>query len=152
MVFIVVSHGDRKETLFNANCMVATLLDSIKERCGLAKSASIDICSESGSMCHLEDHLRENGSKFVKEREKYILVRREKCDDNTIKYSSLLKGLQKSNPDLYGFIEGKAVEREEVTPQPLPELTERKKSIRPTDKKSSISSLKRKGRVNVKVF
>ena len=38
---------------------------------------SIDICSESGSMCHLEDHLRENGSKFVKEREKYILVRRE---------------------------------------------------------------------------
>ena len=51
-----------------------------------------------------------------------------------------------------GFIEGKTVEREEVTPQALPEMMERKKSIKPTDKKSSISNLKRKSRVNVKVF
>eukprot|EP00112_Aurelia_sp_Birch-Aquarium-sp1_P000112 Seg10086.1 transcript_id=Seg10086.1/GoldUCD/mRNA.D3Y31 product="hypothetical protein" protein_id=Seg10086.1/GoldUCD/D3Y31 len=98
-------------------------------------------------MCHLEDHLKENGSKYVTEREKYVLVKKEKTEGKSIKYSCLLSELQYSDPELLGMIEGRVIEHEQTSTQPS--QMERRRSSKVVDnKKMSISmmALKKKSK------
>ena len=51
----------------------------------LSRSAvSIDLCDYKGCMCHFEDHLKDNGSKYVKEREAYVLVKKESMSSSIL--------------------------------------------------------------------
>lgn len=143
MAFFVVQHGDQKKTLFNANCKVAILLDNIKLRCGCDKTTMIDLFDSTGSMCRLEDHPKDNGIKFVRERETYILVKREEHNGIT-KYTCLLKGLESSDPELLDQIEGRSQEQRPSNSR----LAERRISTKLPDKKHIAHALiaKRKSR------
>ena len=51
----------------------------------------IDLFDSTGSMCRLEDHPKDNGIKFVRERETYILVKREGKATSNIFYKEFRK-------------------------------------------------------------
>jgi len=152
MVFVIVKHGDNKETLFNADCMIASLLDNIKHRCGLVKSMDIALCDVHGCVHHFDENLREYASTFMKEREKYVLVKREKTDENGVKYTSLLNGMRKTDPELLSKIEGGPTEVEEVLPQNTHQPLERQKSTKAQETRLSVSLAgKRRGRAVSKI-
>ncbi|XP_004694522.2 PREDICTED: uncharacterized protein CXorf65 homolog [Condylura cristata] len=49
-MFIFIKHGDNQQFLVNTNCSVLLLLHYTRSKLGLAKTVTIDLCDETGTM------------------------------------------------------------------------------------------------------
>ncbi|CAI8009240.1 hypothetical protein GBAR_LOCUS6240, partial [Geodia barretti] len=73
---IRVALPNQEEGIFNADCSVALLLDTIKKRHHLPQQDEIDLCSEDGPLKHLPSHLSAaSGTPFFELRELCLVVR-----------------------------------------------------------------------------
>ncbi|KAJ7365953.1 hypothetical protein OS493_002691 [Desmophyllum pertusum] len=90
-MFITVRFADDKSELFNPNCRNCLLLSNIKERCDCEDDDFIDLSDESGSLKNLQSHPLDYGTKYLNEREIFILVKGEKTDGGSMTFVPLLE-------------------------------------------------------------
>ncbi|KAM4709213.1 uncharacterized protein C22orf15 homolog [Discoglossus pictus] len=102
-MFVTVKYGDDNQIILNTNCRIVNLTESLKEKCQCEADASIDLLDESGNLinlCDLEGS-QDNAINYLKERQRYILVRINKGDGSEpARYESMLDNLGKRHPEL----------------------------------------------------
>nr|XP_047919958.1 uncharacterized protein C22orf15 homolog isoform X2 [Anser cygnoides] len=103
-MFITVRYGANCQELVNLQCRVLILTAHLKRKCQCATEDCIDLVDEAGALMNLnkvENPASEFASKYLRERQRYILVRvtREQSTEATC-YEPLLENLGKHHPDL----------------------------------------------------
>ncbi|XP_053308088.1 uncharacterized protein CXorf65 homolog [Spea bombifrons] len=73
-MFITVLYGDNEEALFNLNCKVQLLLESMKSCCHPESEGDVDLADESGQVKNLLDNQQLYASEILAERETYVLL------------------------------------------------------------------------------
>ncbi|KAJ7423770.1 hypothetical protein WISP_32779 [Willisornis vidua] len=94
------------QVMLNLQCCVLILTTHLKRKCQCRPEDCIDLLDEMGTLMNLskvENPAAEFTSKYLREREHYILIRviREENSEATC-YESLLEDLEKHYPDLTG--------------------------------------------------
>ncbi|XP_074018634.1 uncharacterized protein CXorf65 homolog [Numenius arquata] len=74
-MFITVLHGENKKTLFNSQCKVQLLLESIKRCCGCEKEGEIELADENGQVKNLLQNQDRYASQLLSEREFCVLLK-----------------------------------------------------------------------------
>ncbi|KAM5195935.1 uncharacterized protein CXorf65 homolog [Hipposideros larvatus] len=76
-MFAYIKHGDNQQFLINTNCCVYQLLHYIRSKLGLAKTDTIDLCDESGTMklLFLMKSAGEYAIKFLTARNTYYVCK-----------------------------------------------------------------------------
>ncbi|XP_010402194.1 uncharacterized protein CXorf65 homolog isoform X1 [Corvus cornix cornix] len=74
-MFITVLHGENEKALFNINCKVQPLLDSIKHCCGCEEGDEIELADEHGQVKNLLQHQEHYGWQLLQERELCVLLK-----------------------------------------------------------------------------
>ncbi|XP_017669525.1 PREDICTED: uncharacterized protein C22orf15 homolog isoform X2 [Lepidothrix coronata] len=103
-MFITVRYGANCQVMVNLQCSVLILTTHLKRKCQCRPEDCIDLLDETGTLMNLskvENPASEYSSKYLREREHYILIRviRDKNSEAT-SYESLLEDLEKHYPDL----------------------------------------------------
>ncbi|XP_040432809.1 uncharacterized protein C22orf15 homolog isoform X1 [Cygnus olor] len=103
-MFVTVRYGANCQELVNLQCRVLILTAHLKRKCQCGTEDCIDLVDEAGALMNLskvENPASEFASKYLRERQRYILVRaiREQSTEATC-YESLLENLGKHHPDL----------------------------------------------------
>nr|XP_009481057.1 PREDICTED: uncharacterized protein C22orf15 homolog [Pelecanus crispus] len=103
-MFITVRHGANCQETVNLQCRVLILTAHLKRKCQCRPEDCIDLLDEMGTLMNLskvENPASEFASKYLQEREHYILIRviRGESSEATC-YESLLENLEKHYPDL----------------------------------------------------
>ncbi|XP_031762494.1 uncharacterized protein CXorf65 homolog isoform X2 [Xenopus tropicalis] len=73
-MFITVLYGDNEEALFNINCKVQLLLESIKTCCHYDNEGEVELADESGQVKNLLENPQRYASEFLNERETCVLL------------------------------------------------------------------------------
>ncbi|XP_056397640.1 uncharacterized protein CXorf65 homolog [Hyla sarda] len=73
-MFITVFYGDGEEMLFNINCKVQLLLESIKNLCHYENEGDIDLADESGQVKNLLENQLRYANELLGERETCVLL------------------------------------------------------------------------------
>ncbi|XP_071432171.1 uncharacterized protein CXorf65 homolog [Pithys albifrons albifrons] len=74
-MFITVLHGENEKALFNTQCKVQTLLESIKRCCGCESEGEIELADEHGQVKNLLQNQDLYGSQLLRGRELCVLLR-----------------------------------------------------------------------------
>ncbi|KAM5132055.1 uncharacterized protein CXorf65 homolog [Mantella aurantiaca] len=87
-MFITVLYGDNEEILFNINCRVKLLLESIKSNChcdseGKPGAQYVDLADESGQVKNLLENQQRYANEVLGERETCVLLAVTKQQDST---------------------------------------------------------------------
>ncbi|XP_009462010.1 PREDICTED: uncharacterized protein C22orf15 homolog [Nipponia nippon] len=103
-MFITVRYGANCREMVNLQCRVLILTAHMKSKCQCRPDDCIDLLDETGTLMNLskvENPASEFASKYLRERERYILIRiiRGESSEATC-YESLLENLGKHHPDL----------------------------------------------------
>ncbi|XP_006903509.1 PREDICTED: uncharacterized protein CXorf65 homolog, partial [Elephantulus edwardii] len=79
-MFIVIKYGDNQQFLVNTNCSVLLLLHYTRDKVGLSKTDTIDLCDEMGTMklLFLMKTPGDYASKFLTARNTYYICRVER--------------------------------------------------------------------------
>lgn len=79
-----VKHGEAQKTLFNSNCWVATLMDTIKESAAVAPDAVCDLQDgETGALLGMNAQKpRVEATTLIRPTKAYVLVKPLMSDDN----------------------------------------------------------------------
>lgn len=102
-MFITVKFGEDEIAIFNPQCRIVNLVQSLKEKCKCEPDACIDLMDEAGKLMNFseQEHSPEFASGCLRERSTYILVRVTKMEGSEAnKYESLLQNLGRRHPDL----------------------------------------------------
>ncbi|KAL4217510.1 hypothetical protein ACF0H5_023959 [Mactra antiquata] len=92
-MYITVRYGESQQEIFNPNCKTYLLLKTIKNKCKCGREADIELSDESGNIKNLRDpgfQLR-YASEFLDEREKLILLKVERPNNDGLLYTPLLQ-------------------------------------------------------------
>ncbi|XP_073513417.1 uncharacterized protein [Phyllobates terribilis] len=73
-MFITVLYGESEETLFNINCKVQLLLESIKNLCHYENEGEIELADEGGQVKNLQENQQRYASELLGERETCVLL------------------------------------------------------------------------------
>ncbi|XP_069597154.1 uncharacterized protein CXorf65-like isoform X2 [Ranitomeya imitator] len=73
-MFITVLYGESEETLFNINCKVQLLLESIKHLCHYENEGEIELADEGGQVKNLQENQQRYASELLGERETCVLL------------------------------------------------------------------------------
>ncbi|XP_069804724.1 uncharacterized protein CXorf65-like [Dendropsophus ebraccatus] len=73
-MFITVLYGDSEELLFNINCKVQLLLESIKNLCHYENEGDIELADDSGQVKNLLENQQRYASEILGERETLVLL------------------------------------------------------------------------------
>ncbi|XP_075695384.1 uncharacterized protein CXorf65 homolog [Rhinoderma darwinii] len=73
-MFITVLYGDSDEMLFNINCKVQLLLESIKNLCHYENEGEIELADDSGQVKNLVENQQRYASELLSERETCVLL------------------------------------------------------------------------------
>ncbi|KAM4702882.1 uncharacterized protein CXorf65 homolog [Rhinophrynus dorsalis] len=73
-MFITVLYGDNEEALFNINCKVQLLLESIKNCCHYENEGELELADESGQVKNLLENKQRYASEILNERETCVLL------------------------------------------------------------------------------
>ncbi|XP_048677609.2 uncharacterized protein C22orf15 homolog [Caretta caretta] len=103
-MFITVRYGADCQEIVNVHCLVLTLTAHLKKKCQCRPEDCIDLLDELGTLVNLsevENPASELASKYLEERQRYILLRviRGEGSESTY-YESLLENLGKHHPEL----------------------------------------------------
>ncbi|XP_063211371.1 uncharacterized protein CXorf65 homolog isoform X1 [Chroicocephalus ridibundus] len=74
-MFITVLHGENEKALFNIQCKVQLLLESIKRCCGCEKEGEIELADENGQVKNLLQNQDHYASQLLSEREFYVVLK-----------------------------------------------------------------------------
>ncbi|XP_059685548.1 uncharacterized protein CXorf65 homolog [Gavia stellata] len=74
-MFITVLHGENEKALFNIQCKVQLLLESIKRCCGCEKEGEIELADENGQVKNLLQNQDHYASQLLSEREFCVLLK-----------------------------------------------------------------------------
>uniref|UniRef100_A0A670YN20 Chromosome X open reading frame 65 n=1 Tax=Pseudonaja textilis TaxID=8673 RepID=A0A670YN20_PSETE len=79
-MFIVIKHGDNRQFLANINCSVLLLTHYLRDKVGLHRTDSIDLCEENGTLklIFLVKFPEDNASKFLTARGTYYVCKVER--------------------------------------------------------------------------
>ncbi|XP_067406045.1 uncharacterized protein C22orf15 homolog [Emydura macquarii macquarii] len=103
-MFITVRYGANCQEIVNLRCQVLSLTAHLKKKCQCRPEDCIDLLDESGTLMNLnevEDPASELASKYLQERQHYILIRVIRGEGSeSIHYESLLENLGKHRPEL----------------------------------------------------
>ncbi|KAJ7423363.1 hypothetical protein BTVI_09936 [Pitangus sulphuratus] len=107
-MFATVRYGANCQVMVNLQCCVLILTTHLKRKCQCRPEDCIDLLDETGTLMNLskvENPASEYTSKYLREREHYILIRviRDQNSEAT-SYESLLEDLGKHYPDLTGLV------------------------------------------------
>ena len=75
MPFFLVKYGKNKHHIFNIECQVKILLESMKTKCELDKSFTIDLADQEGSVLNLTKNELEYASLSLTPRKLFLLVK-----------------------------------------------------------------------------
>ncbi|KAI0215534.1 Lysozyme [Lamellibrachia satsuma] len=85
-------HRDKEDEVFNANCWCISLLDNIREKCQCPNDMEVELSDEHGHVKHLSELPYRYASELLQERERLVLLRVERGDEDDLpKYVPLLK-------------------------------------------------------------
>ena len=104
-MFFILKYGWDEELLFNANCCTKALIENIKKRCKLPSDQIIDLADEHAQIKNLSEQPDlKYASLLLQPRCSYVLVRvnifvDERTGDTHKTYTSLLEGLDETNPE-----------------------------------------------------
>ncbi|XP_074869141.1 uncharacterized protein C22orf15 homolog [Carettochelys insculpta] len=103
-MFMTVSYGADCQEIVNLHCRVLSLITHLKQKCQCRPEDCIDLLDESGTLMNLsqvESPASELASKYLQERQHYILIRviRGEGSEPTY-YESLLENLGTYHPEL----------------------------------------------------
>ncbi|XP_010279943.1 PREDICTED: uncharacterized protein C22orf15 homolog [Phaethon lepturus] len=103
-MFVTVRYGANCQEMVNLQCRVLILTAHLKRKCQCRSEDHIDLLDEAGTLMNLskvENAASEFTSKYLREREHYILIRvvRGESSEATC-YESLLENLGKHYPNL----------------------------------------------------
>ncbi|XP_075046451.1 uncharacterized protein CXorf65 homolog [Mixophyes fleayi] len=73
-MFITVLYGDNEEILFNINCKVQLLLQSIKSSCHYGNEGDVELADDSGQVKHLRENQQRYANELLSERETCVLL------------------------------------------------------------------------------
>ncbi|OCT72251.1 uncharacterized protein CXorf65-like isoform X1 [Xenopus laevis] len=73
-MFITVLYGDNEEALFNINCKVQLLLESIKTCCHYDNEGDVELADQSGQVKNLLENPQRYASELLNERETCVLL------------------------------------------------------------------------------
>uniref|UniRef100_A0A8C3SE35 Uncharacterized protein n=1 Tax=Chelydra serpentina TaxID=8475 RepID=A0A8C3SE35_CHESE len=94
------------QVIVNVHCRVLSLTAHLKKKCQCRPEDCIDLLAESGTLINLsevESPASELASKYLQERQRYILIRVIRGEDSeSTYYESLLENLGKHHPELAG--------------------------------------------------
>uniref|UniRef100_A0A8C5S7W8 Chromosome X open reading frame 65 n=1 Tax=Laticauda laticaudata TaxID=8630 RepID=A0A8C5S7W8_LATLA len=84
-MFIVIKHGDNRQFLANINCSVLLLTHYLRDKVGLHRTDSIDLCEENGTLklIFLVKFPEDNASKFLTARGTYYVCKVERGTTGT---------------------------------------------------------------------
>uniref|UniRef100_A0A8C6XL26 Chromosome X open reading frame 65 n=1 Tax=Naja naja TaxID=35670 RepID=A0A8C6XL26_NAJNA len=79
-MFIIIKHGDNRQFLANINCSVLLLTHYLRDKVGLHRTDSIDLCEENGTLklIFLVKFPEDNASKFLTARGTYYVCKVER--------------------------------------------------------------------------
>ncbi|KAM6119935.1 uncharacterized protein C22orf15 homolog [Phoenicopterus ruber ruber] len=105
-MFVTVRYGANCQEMVNLQCCVLILTAHLKRKSQCRPEDCIDLLDETGTLMNLskvENPASEFASKYLRERERYILIRviRGESSEATC-YESLLENLGKHYPNLAG--------------------------------------------------
>uniref|UniRef100_A0A4W3J5T5 Uncharacterized protein n=1 Tax=Callorhinchus milii TaxID=7868 RepID=A0A4W3J5T5_CALMI len=103
-MFITVTYGEDQKEIFNHQCRIVNLVESIKQKCNCGAEVCIDLIDEAGNLMNLSDQQTstEFASNYLTTQKKYILIQVKRDDFESCKYESLLKNLEQRHPELAG--------------------------------------------------
>ncbi|CAF0943677.1 unnamed protein product [Didymodactylos carnosus] len=91
-MLIIVLYGDNQRAIFNPDCKTINLISSIRKNCRCDRNICVDLCDLTGDLRHISESAeQEYASALFKDREKLVLIRIEKQNDQTLLYTPLLK-------------------------------------------------------------
>ncbi|XP_053435163.1 uncharacterized protein CXorf65 homolog [Nycticebus coucang] len=104
-MFIFIKHGDNQQFLVNVNCSVLLLLHYTRNKVGLPKTDTIDLCDETGTMklLFLMKTPGDNASKFLTARSTYYVCKVERGAPGTRlenSYRAFVPLLKNPEPEL----------------------------------------------------
>ncbi|KYO31605.1 uncharacterized protein C22orf15 homolog [Alligator mississippiensis] len=103
-MFFTVRYGADCQAIFNLHCRILNLTAHLKRKCQCRPEDCIDLLDEAGILMNLsevENPASELASKYLRERQCYILIRVIRGDHSEpIYYESLLENLGKYHPEL----------------------------------------------------
>ncbi|XP_009584497.1 PREDICTED: uncharacterized protein C22orf15 homolog [Fulmarus glacialis] len=102
-MFVTVRYGANCQEMVNLQCRVLILTAHLKRKCQCRPEDCIDLLDETGTLMNLskvENPASEFASKYLRERERYILIRVVRESSEATCYESLLENLGKHYPDL----------------------------------------------------
>ncbi|XP_073513416.1 uncharacterized protein [Phyllobates terribilis] len=82
-MFITVLYGESEETLFNINCKVQLLLESIKNLCHYENEGEIELADEGGQVKNLQENQQRYASELLGERETCVLLAMTRSPDSS---------------------------------------------------------------------
>ncbi|KAM9299009.1 uncharacterized protein CXorf65 homolog [Gastrophryne carolinensis] len=80
-MFITVLYGDNEEMLFNINCPVQLLLESMKSCCHCHPEGDVDLADENGQLKNLREQQQRYANEILEERETCVLLAVTKAQD-----------------------------------------------------------------------
>ncbi|CAN2388097.1 Putative Interleukin 2 receptor [Pristimantis euphronides] len=90
-MFISVLYGDNEESLFNINCKVQLLVESIKNTCHYENEGEIELADESGQVKNLLENQQRYASELLNEREMCVLLAvTRSADSSDVMFTPLL--------------------------------------------------------------
>ncbi|XP_072012647.1 uncharacterized protein [Engystomops pustulosus] len=73
-MFVTVLYGDSEEMLFNINCKVQLLLESIKHSCHYEYEGEIELADDTGQVKNLVENQQRYANEILLERETCVLL------------------------------------------------------------------------------
>ncbi|XP_069473387.1 uncharacterized protein CXorf65-like [Ambystoma mexicanum] len=73
-MFVTVLHGDNEEALFNTQCKIQLLLESIKRSCRCEPEVEVELADETGQVKNLLANQHRYAAEILSERETCILL------------------------------------------------------------------------------
>ncbi|KAL1766981.1 protein model 614, (NCBI) [Sigmodon hispidus] len=104
-MFIIIKHGDNQEFLVNTNCSILLLLHYTRQKMGLRKTDTIDLCDETGTMklLFLSKTPGDYASKVLTARNTYYVCKVERATAGTRienAYKAVVPLLKNPEPEL----------------------------------------------------
>ncbi|XP_025893236.1 uncharacterized protein C22orf15 homolog [Nothoprocta perdicaria] len=108
-MFALVRYGADCQAMVNLHCRLLILVAHLKRKCQCRPEDNIDLLDESGALMNLskaENSASELASKYLRERQRYILIKvTRKEDTESTCYESLLENLGKHYPELAALLQ-----------------------------------------------
>ncbi|KAG8568306.1 hypothetical protein GDO81_013955 [Engystomops pustulosus] len=82
-MFVTVLYGDSEEMLFNINCKVQLLLESIKHSCHYEYEGEIELADDTGQVKNLVENQQRYANEILLERETCVLLAVTRSSDSS---------------------------------------------------------------------